>query len=124
MTTYEIIQFIPSCTVDEGSEQLDQYCRAVFSELLARADQGDCLAMHHVGFLYSVGMGADHNFPLALKWLERAFNCGHHFSANNLWLYCVDSGENDKAVYWYRKMLDTRSQVAALPDRARANGFE
>ena len=59
--------------------------RKLFLELKTRAEKGDIQAMSSIGFNYEYGMlGEPTNATEAVKWYEKAANCGDAFAQFSL----------------------------------------
>ena len=81
-----------------------------FSELLAKAEQGDAASQFDVGKRYYDGEGVEQNFEQAVFWYIRAAEQGYAAAQNSLG-YCYLYGKGveqnyEKAIYWYTKSAE------------------
>ena len=76
------------------------------SEWKASADQGNSVAQHNLGLMYTLGDGVPQNYVEAMKWYRLAANQGYAYAQHNIGLM-YDKGNGveqnyGQAVKWYR----------------------
>ena len=88
-----------------------------FNDFYILAKEGDKLAQHNVGMMYSLGKGAKKDSAKAISWYEKAAKQGLGVSAYNLGEIYQKRGKKDphaytKAKYWYEKAIEEKVKEA------------
>ena len=89
----------------------------VFNDFYILAKEGDKLAQHNVGMMYSLGKGVKKDSAKAISWYEKAAKQGLGISAYNLGEIYQKRGKKDphaytKAKYWYEKAIEEKVKEA------------
>jgi TPR repeat protein len=82
------------------------------ADLMSRAEQGDVMAQHNLGFMYFEGNGVLQDFDKAVYWFTKAAEQGAWFAQYNLGFIYSKSRDYVRAYAWYN--------LAASQDKDRA----
>lgn len=79
------------------------------------AEQGDAEAQYEIGDFY---LGSQNQLEQVMKWYMKAAENGHAGAAYDLGMLCEMGGEIDKAILWYKKVVELE-----MTDCAVSKGF-
>ena len=89
-----------------GAESTDEEMAA----LMTKAEQGDAIAQHDLGFMYFEGKGIRQDLEKAVYWFTKAAEQDNDSAQHNLgFMYSEGKGVQqnfEKAVYWYTKAAE------------------
>ena len=106
-----ILSFLFSFSVFADLDAVEDAYRAgdyvtFFKELKTLAEQGDALAQHNLGYIYSIGQVVTQNYKEAVKWFRLAAKQGNTNSQHNLGLMYENgygvTQDFKEAVKWFR----------------------
>jgi TPR repeat protein len=82
------------------------------ADLMSKAEQGDAIAQHNLGFMYFEGKGIPQDFDKAAYWFTKAAEQGSWVAQYNLGFLYSKSQDYVRAYAWYN--------LAASQDKDRA----